>query len=250
MFFDNGKLGLIIRGVYCVDLAAGTAHEKGRRHSAISFRIKGDSTFDCNEKSYSLRDSTVVYIPQGVDYTRKTNSNERLISVHFETFGKEEDEIETVTGCENLKPFFETLFEHWSHNDYNKCMRTLYKIFDEIKSVYSGSRAPLPVSIAKGVEYMEANYRSHKLTIAEIARVCHISETYFRRIFGAHFGISPIEALLELRFNYAKSLLRSGYYQTKEVALLSGFNDTKYFRVAFKRQFGITPNEYAARFSE
>jgi AraC-like DNA-binding protein len=70
-------------------------------------------------------------------------------------------------------------------------------------------------------------------------------------VLDSRFTQIPGEnALLNLRFNYAKSLLRSGYYQIKEIALLSGFNDTKYFRVAFKRQFGITPNEYAARFSE
>jgi AraC-like DNA-binding protein len=250
MFFDNDKLGLILRGVYLVELSNGTVSENGRKHSALSFRIKGESAINCNDKSFFLGDNAVAYFPKGVDYTRVTEIDEKLISLHFETFGRDESEIELVNACDNLRPFFETILEHWNRKDYNKCMRTVYKIFDEIKSLSAATRPPIPASIAKGVEYMEANFRSHELTISDLAQVCHISETYFRRIFGAHFGTSPINALQNLRFNYAKSLLRSGYYQIKEVALLSGFNDTKYFRVAFKRQFGITPNEYATRFSE
>jgi AraC-like DNA-binding protein len=47
-----------------------------------------------------------------------------------------------------------------------------------------------------------------------------------------------------MRFEYAKDLLLSGYYQTKEVAIMSGFSDVKYFRTAFKKRYGVTVGEY------
>ena len=43
---------------------------------------------------------------------------------------------------------------------------------------------------------------------------------------------------------YAKELLRSGYYKTREIAEMSGFSDVKYFRTAFKKRFGITVGEF------
>ena len=94
------------------------------------------------------------------------------------------------------------------------------------------------------IEYMREHFRERDLTVSTLAELCHVSETYFRRIYHEHFKSSPMQALLEMRFDYAKSLLRSGYYQTKEVAALSGFSDVKYFRTAFKKRFGITPVQY------
>ena len=227
-----------------------TANESGRKHSALSYRIKGNSRFYCNENNHTLESGTVVYIPAGVDYQRVTEAEEQLITLHLQPFGEDENEIQVIESCENLKPFFETLLELWERKEYNKCIRTLYKIFDEIKEKSPKGARSIPKAIAAGVEYMNNNYRSRNINVAQIASKCHVSETYFRKIYSAHFGISPIHALLDLRFNYAKNLLRSGYYEIKQVASLSGFSDTKYFRTAFKKRFGMTPNEYADKYSD
>lgn len=246
MFYNNRRLALRIKGVYAVNLAASVARERERGFSALSYRIKGDGSFSCGEKDLSLTTGSVVYIPRGVDYTRVSNINESLITIHFETFGEEEKEIEVIEDCERLYPFFATLHELWLVGEYNRCIRTVYKIFDELSIGEESTPTPQIGSIAAGIDYLKSNYRSSDVSIAEAAARCHVSETYFRRIYSAHFGISPISALLDMRFNYAKGLLRSGYYRVKQVAALSGFSDAKYFRTAFKKRFGVTPSEYAA----
>lgn len=250
MFFSNSKLGFIIKGVFNVSLQPATANESGRRHSALAYRIKGNSRFYCNDSCHTLESGTVIYIPAGVDYQRITEAEEHLITLHLETFGNNESEIQVIPDCGDLRPFFETLLELWEHKDYNKCVRTLYKIFDEIKEKSQNGAKAIPQTIAAGVEYMNLKFRSNEITVALIASKCHVSETYFRKIYGDHFGISPIQALLDMRFNYAKNLLRSGYYEVKQVASLSGFSDAKYFRTAFKKRFGMTPNEYATKHSD
>ena len=250
VFYNNKRLAIIIKGVYIVNLSESTVHESERRYSALSLRIKGNSRFTCNEQEYFLSSGSVAYIPKGVDYVRRSKEPESLITVHLETFGEDESEIQTIDGCENLQPFFETLHELWLAKEYNRCIRTIYKIFDELRLSTDVAAAPPPSSIAPGVEYINRSFCSSDTCIAEAARLCHVSETYFRRIYKSHFGISPVTALLDLRFSYAKSLLRSGYYETKQVASLSGFSDTKYFRTAFKKRFGKTPVEYAAEHSD
>ena len=132
MFYSNRKMGLIIKGVFLVNLSASTASECGRSYSALSFRINGNSVFSCDGGDYSLRSNSVAYIPRGVNYVRKSNENEALITVHFETFGIDENEIQIIDGCEGLRPFFETLHEYWLAKEYNKCVSTVYKIFDRL----------------------------------------------------------------------------------------------------------------------
>ena len=250
MFYENNRLAFIVKGVFIIDFAPSTAKEKGRNHSALSFRIKGNSEFHCNGTSYLVSSGSISYFPKEVDYDRITKSNEKLITIHFETFGEDEISLQTIENCQDLEHFFETIYEYWANNQYNKCVRTIYKLFDEIKKSRSASGSEIPKTILKGVEYIENNFRSPELTIGSAAKVCHISETYFRRLYSAHFCQSPVKALIDLRFNYAKSLLESGYYNVKQVALLSGFSDAKYFRTSFKNRFGITPNEYASIYSD
>lgn len=123
-------------------------------------------------------------------------------------------------------------------------MSVLYKIFEELSKKSGAKAEEIPEIILSGVEYMRGNYRDPSVTVAAIAEKCHVSEAYFRRIYGKCFGVSPVEALLSLRFDYAKGLLRSGYYKTKEIAGMSGFSDVKYFRTAFKKRFGVTVGEF------
>lgn len=245
MFFDNCKLGFIITGVFFVNYPAATILEKGRRHSALSFRIKGNSVFSSQEKEHVSDSGSIAYIPKGVDYIRQTNDSETLIAIHFDTFGEDESEIQIVHESDNLRPFFETIYKNWGINEYNKCIQSIYELFDALKISTQSKNSPIPSTISAGVTYLENNFRSPQTSISDAAKLCHISETYFRKLYRAHFGKSPITALLDMRFHFAKSLLRSGYYEIKQVAALSGFSDTKYFRTAFQKRFGITPSQYA-----
>ncbi|MBQ4150610.1 MAG: helix-turn-helix transcriptional regulator, partial [Clostridia bacterium] len=65
-----------------------------------------------------------------------------------------------------------------------------------------------------------------------------------RKIFKAEYGISPQKYIINLRIQKATELIETGDYSLKEVALLSGYNDYKYFSAEFKRLLGVSPSEY------
>ena len=257
MFCDDGKKSYRILGVYRVKSHSESMSERRRTHAAICFRIKGDSRFfygKDGELCAHAEDNSVIYIPPYLDYHRVTGGEEERIVVQLTEYAYDSGaEAPSDTGIEiysdkgELRPVFETLLREWENGGgtaYNRSMRILYTVFEELqKSGESDQR--IPQVIVKGVRLMEKSFRDPDLKIAALAEECHISETYFRRVYSAHFGISPIEALCEMRFRYARDLLRTGYYRIKEVAELSGFTDAKYFRAAFKARFGISPRDYA-----
>jgi len=96
------------------------------------------------------------------------------------------------------------------------------------------------------LELLRRNFRDHTLTVSKLAGACFVSEVYFRRLYREAFGCTPMQTILELRFSYACTLLRAGYYTCRQAAEMAGFADVKYFRTAFRRRFGITPTQYAA----
>ena len=67
---------------------------------------------------------------------------------------------------------------------------------------------------------------------------------YERRVFKAHFGISPRIYIIRLRIEHAQRLIDAGYHSVSEVAELCGFANSKYFATEFKKITGVSPSSY------
>lgn len=78
------------------------------------------------------------------------------------------------------------------------------------------------------------------MTSAMLARQSGVSETHFRRLFLARFGVSPQAYVVARRIACAKALLADGL-SIREAAEASGYSDVFYFMRAFKRATGLTP---------
>ena len=243
MFYQN-NLQLKIIDVFLVERSSKEAFDFHRDFTAISYRISGSSIFETKYEKKMACDNSIVYIPEKVDFHRITQKNEKLIIVHLEVDNDVQKNIEVIPNVECVDFYFKNLYETWiSGKDgaYNKCMSILYEIFWKLSEPTTTDKS----SIQKGVELLKRSFRNPNISIADLAKEAAVSEVYFRRIFKKEYKISPYEALLEMRFNYAKDLLSSGYYTITQTALMSGFGDVKYFRTAFKRKFGITPTDYS-----
>ena len=98
-----------------------------------------------------------------------------------------------------------------------------------------------------GVEYINLHYCEENISIAHLAELCGISETYFRRIFHNAYMISPVKYINNMKLKRSEELLKSGMYSVSEAAGLSGFQNDSYFSREFKKAFGITPSDYISK---
>ena len=250
MFYDQPLCGFRLLNVFYIKREKRDKMSVGRTHSGLSYRMRGSAVFEFDGTSLAAGDGTVAYIPKGVDYRNRNSGQEELIAVHLEAYGEEHGTFEVEAGMEDLEPMFQELLKIWESGEpsaYNRAMVQLYRIFEAIRQKKEKDQPLLPAVIAPGVDLMRRRFRDPGFTVAEMAEACFVSEVYFRRVYRAHFGESPLQTILELRFQYACNLLRSGYYTPKQVAELSGFSDVKYFRTAFKKRFGETATEYMVK---
>lgn len=252
MMLDNTKRGFSIIGVYHVRRGARSDTPKNRQHTAIAYRIKGNAHFQCNGESLLADTDSMIYIPAGIDYTVDRSADE-LVIVHLQCYHEVSHRIEVLNNSAELRDSFLRLHAEWEDADpairHNRCMSLLYYIFENAQKMIQKSGEAAPAVIRPGVELLHIDFKNPNLTVSRLAAACHVSEVYFRRLYKAHFGTSPLESLLGLRFSYAQSLLRSGYYSTKAVAAMSGFTDVKYFRTAFTKRVGVTPGEYRSAYT-
>lgn len=71
------------------------------------------------------------------------------------------------------------------------------------------------------------------------ARICNMSESYFRKKFVGCMGMTPVEYRNAHRFSLARHLYSEGK-TLEEIAQITGFYDAGFFSKAYKKQTGTT----------
>ena len=77
-----------------------------------------------------------------------------------------------------------------------------------------------------------------------MARQVNLSPSRFSAIYHELYGISPMEDLLNIRVEKAKSLLVSTNLSAGEIARQCGFKTSQYFSRYFKKRVGAAPTQY------
>lgn len=89
---------------------------------------------------------------------------------------------------------------------------------------------------------VESNVHSN-LKLEEIAFLCNMSLSTFKRHFTNEYHEPPGKWLQDKRLQKAKELLQSGDLKASDIYLNSGYNNLSNFSIAFKNKFGISPTD-------
>lgn len=81
-------------------------------------------------------------------------------------------------------------------------------------------------------------------SLIAIAKQLNTSDRRLRRVFRAHYGVSPQQYRQTSRLLAAKSLLTDTDIAVTEVAFASGFASLRAFNTAFRRQYGLPPLQF------
>ncbi len=76
-----------------------------------------------------------------------------------------------------------------------------------------------------------------------LAQRLGVSDRHLRRIFEAHFGVSPLQYLQTRRLLSAKQFLTDTRLPVSEVARLSGFASVRRFNAAFAQHYALNPSQ-------
>ncbi|MGZ2371577.1 helix-turn-helix domain-containing protein [Ancylomarina sp. YFZ004] len=89
---------------------------------------------------------------------------------------------------------------------------------------------------------IESNVYSN-LKLEEIAFLCNMSLSTFKRSFIAEFKASPGKWLQDKRLQRAKEVLESEDLKASDIYLDFGYSNLSNFSIAFKNKFGISPTD-------
>jgi AraC-like DNA-binding protein len=86
--------------------------------------------------------------------------------------------------------------------------------------------------------------KHNKLTLQELAFLCNMSLSTFKREFNKHYEITPIKWFQQQRLEQAAFLLSKQNKRPIELFEAAGYDNFSNFVQAFKKQYGITPKQF------
>lgn len=103
------------------------------------------------------------------------------------------------------------------------------------------------LQMARVVSHIQQNYHS-QVSVAELAKLAHLSSSQFQRRFKQIYNTSPMQYVTNVRIHAASDMLKDPNRGIAEIARAAGFSTSAFFCETFKRHIGETPTAYRRRF--
>ncbi len=244
-----------IHDIYSYTLKEDTEGSAVSRNSLLIVKLRGVSEYTVGSKKYKADESTILYIPAGVEYSVYVDRAGECIVAELDACVEKDDACvcEFITGGDSeILATAKSVLHYWKLKGpayHSKCLSELYALITQISTVHSytyslAGKYPL---IHKSVKYIERNYAREDLYTPDLAEMSGIGETYYRSIFISVFQVPPAKYIQNYRVEKAKQLLVSSSGSIEDIATAVGFANSSYFCKVFKSTTGLTPTEFAAK---
>ncbi len=111
---------------------------------------------------------------------------------------------------------------------------------ENIRKLLSEIFAPVNVKFRNAIE----NNIFNALSMEQLAFICNMSLSTFKREFKKTFGETPARYIKNKRLLHAASLLSCSNDSISSIAYDSGFQDVTTFSDSFQKKFNISPSKY------
>lgn len=224
---------------------------KKRKFNIIFMYISGKRQYipDTGAPFY-LNPGDIMYVPEGAAYKFSVLEGDPLDYAIAVNFALRDESCEKV--CIGKTPFiittdsskyYESLFLRALNMDSGVKMgrmmvkSSIYRLFYEIftEKIHRDYDKLSWREILPAVDKIELN-PSQDISIPELAKLCGVCETKFRKLFNQYTGgLSPVQYRNKLRMEQAVRSLKTKEITVEQAAHEAGFKDMAYFYRCLKK---------------
>ncbi len=241
--------------------SAATSKEFHNYHEIILF-VGGKTTFISEEKRIPLSPYQIVIIPKETYHQFINVADEEYHRCVFGFYDIPEFEelikkctfgTRVIEASQEQKMLFrkmnETVDKDCSDREKQILMQALLalvlsEVSHDHSTVKEGSE-PNEIT-SKSIEIINENI-CNKISIPELSKRLNVSVSTLTQTFKKDMNISVYQYILRKKLILARQKIEDGESVTA-TALQCGFNDYSSFYKQYKKMFGVTPSEKAARF--
>lgn len=136
------------------------------------------------------------------------------------------------------------LYGTFYYGSYFQELNSLYLSYQTAQKVRTNQTTDLLSQIRK---FIQAEYGNPELTLQSIASHFNINHCYLTSLYKDKYGINLYDYLIQVRMEKAAQLLKTTDLKSYQIAELTGYNNSQYFSLSFKKYYGCTVTEYKHR---
>ena len=135
-------------------------------------------------------------------------------------------------------------------NNLNMLHELSYKICYTFAEKVAQAQTPTSTDghLKKAIRYIQQNTNQH-ITVGDVAKYTGFSKSYFSAYFKKNLGFTISEFILRCKLEEGRHLLEFTNKPISTISTFLCFSSQSHFQTAFKKQFGMTPNEYRRKHS-
>lgn len=235
-------------------------HRTNFPYFGIEFVARGKGTVILNGQDYTLTAGTFLSYGPGISHDITTCVDDPL-GKYFITFtgsmaldllrqhGIGPGRVGRVFAPAEIQELLDELIRNGLKHTYfsaSICVKLLeYLLLKIAESLapWHGVETPAFITYQRCYRYIRTNY-ARVQTLAQVARECHVDPAYLCRLFRRYAHQTPYQFLTRLKMNLAAERLRNSEALVKQVAAQLGFSDPFHFSRAFKKIFGLSPEDF------
>lgn len=132
--------------------------------------------------------------------------------------------------------------------NFQQVVKNIYVALDNYLSEEEKKlKEKLGKPMGEAIRFMKGNYNK-PISIEDIADVAGVSTGYLSKLFKRELDMGLNEYLTCIRLEKSQELLSETSMSVKEIALMVGYSDEKYYSRLFKKTIGIKPTDYRKLF--
>lgn len=244
---------LVIEKVHSVSTMYSPEHKKAKRSNrvrwAVVMKYEGETLYTANDRFLVSDANHVILLPKGCSYAWQCTRAGHFSILEFDSpLVCAEPLVFSVKNGDRLLKLFREL--EYKRNLKRPLMeleskRDAYAILLLLAQAESEQYHPTEKlkKLAPAMEYISQHYNT-PLTNDALAARTGLSTVYFRKLFTAMMGISPMAYVHGLRMEKAKEVLKSEYGTLSDIARSVGYTSLYAFSRDFKKYTGIPPSRY------
>lgn len=97
--------------------------------------------------------------------------------------------------------------------------------------------------VKQALQFIREHYKE-KLTLNQVAEQCYVSQWHLSKLLNGQLKRNFYDILNEIRVEKAKELLKDGSLRISDVSELVGYGEATHFSRIFKKETGMSANEY------
>ncbi|MEE0969422.1 MAG: AraC family transcriptional regulator [Clostridia bacterium] len=208
-------------------------------------------------RTLTVEDGDMLYLPKGSVYSMTVNRSDDNVWIHdylinFDLYDKEGryvllSETPFIMSNEKQTSVASAVLElsgacHSLRQSPLKIKQLFYTLLEQLlRNTMNKTYEYYP--ILKAVKYLEKNWNQN-VKICELAEMCDMSESNFRKVFSKWAGMGPVEYRNKIRISNAKTMLKQDDESIGDIAFAVGYDDRFYFSRIFKKVTGMTPSDF------